>query len=245
MLVNGTEYQFVPYADLSGANLRYADLSGAHLSGADLSGADLSGADLSGANLSDADLSGAHLSGADLSGANLRYADLRYAHLSGADLRYANLSDANLSDADLSGAHLSGANLSDANLSDANLRYAHLSGADLRGAHLPAGTRERLSVLPEGDIIGWKKCRDDVLVKLKIPAAAKRSNATTRKCRAEYAEVLEVTGAETGVSTHDSSFTYTMSQTVRPLDPFNEEWTVECGSGIHFFITKLEAEEYR
>jgi hypothetical protein len=44
-------------------------------------------------------------------------------------------------------------------------------------------------------------------VKLRIPAAARRSSATGRKCRAEFAEVLEVIGAEFGVSQHDGEIT--------------------------------------
>ena len=49
-------------------------------------------------------------------------------------------------------------------------------------------------ILPEGDIIGYKKCRDGVIVKLLIPIKAKRSHAFGRKCRAEYAKVLEIFG---------------------------------------------------
>ena len=180
-------------------------------------------ANLSGANLSDANLSGAYLSGAYLSGA----------YLSDANLSGANLSGANLSGAYLSGAYLSGANLSGANLSDANLRDA--KDADLAIAM----TR----ILPEGSLIGWKKCRDRVIVKLRIPEEAKRSHAFGRKCRAEFADVLEVIGAEVGISQHDGETKYIAGQRVTP-DAFDEDWMDECSSGIHFFISKAEAEAY-
>jgi hypothetical protein len=204
-----------------------ADLSGAYLSGAYLSGANLSGADLSGANLSRADLSGANLSGADLSGANL----------SGA-----NLSGANLSRADLSRANLSGANLSGANLSGADL-----SRADLSGANNASTAFAMTSITPEGDLIGWKKCRTVdggyCIIKLKIPMDAKRSNASGRKCRAEWAEVLEVDGAETGISSHNNAVKYVVGQKVTPDKWDDNRWN-ECSSGIHFFITREEAEAY-
>jgi hypothetical protein len=211
-----------------------ANLSGADLSRANLSGVYLSGADLSGAYLSGADLSGAYLSGANLSGANLSRANLSGVYLSGA-----NLSGANLSGADLSGAYLSGANLSRANLSRANLSRADLSGAD--NSEL---TIAKTRILPDGDIIGWKKCSNNILVKLLIPKEAKRSSAFGRKCRAEYANVLEIIGSDIAYSSHDESFIYKIGETVKPKDPFSEEWTEECASGIHFFITRLEAENY-
>jgi hypothetical protein len=223
-------------------------LSGADLSEADLSGADLSGADLSEADLSRADLSGADLSRANLSGADLSEADLSRADLSGADLSRANLSGADLSRADLSGADLSRADLSGADLSRADLSGANLSGADLSGAENAEWAMAITSILPEGDIIGWKQLRDNKICKLRIPATAKRSNASGRKCRAEYAEVLEIWDGETqvqeGRSKHDYDFVYRPGETVRPLQTFDDNRWEECASGIHFFISRLEAERY-
>ena len=124
--------------------------------------------------------------------------------------------------------------------------YADLRGADLRGAkNLSPLLVAQLAVLPdEGDVIGWKKCQDNVIVKLRIPADVKRSNATGRKCRAERAEVLEVIGAAVGVSDWDSSFVYRVGETVTPTDAFDEDRFCECAPGIHFFITRAEAEAY-
>ena len=176
--------------------------------------------------------------GANLSGANLSDAYLSDAYLSGANLSGANLSDANLRGADLSGANLSGANLSGANLSDAYLSDANLSGA--KDAELAiAKTR----ILPEGDLIGWKKCREGVLVKLSVPAEAKRSHAFGRKCRAEFVKVLEVIGADKGVSQHDPKYTYSAGETVK-CDEWCEDWQQECAGGIHFFITREEAQDW-
>ena len=195
-----------------------ADLYGANLSGANLYGANLSGADLYGADLSRADLYGANLSGANLSGANLYGADLY--------------------GADLSRAYLSGANLSRAYLSGANLYGANLYGA--KNAELViAQTR----ILPDGDLIGWKKCKGGVIVKLAIPAAAKRSHAFGRKCRAEFADVLEVIGASSGVSSHDDKTEYRVGCRVA-ANHFDDNWQEECAGGIHFFITRVEAENY-
>ncbi|MCA0276301.1 MAG: pentapeptide repeat-containing protein [Proteobacteria bacterium] len=228
-------------ANLSGADLSRADLSRADLSRANLYGADLSGADLSRADLSRADLYGADFSGADLSRADLSRADLSRANLSGADLSRADLYGADFSGADLSRANFSGADLSRADLSGANFSGADLSGADLSGAKSADLVIARTRILPEGDIIGWKKCQGDVIAKLLIPAAAKRSHAFGRKCRAEYVDCLELFGADKGISLHDGKTEYAAGQRVTP-DAFDENWQSECSSGIHFYITRAEAE---
>jgi len=179
------------------------------------------------------------------------------ADLRGANLEGANLGDANLRGANLGGAYLGDANLRGANLGDANLRGAYLGGAYLEGANLggaylgDAKNFKKLeelfisytSICPEGTLIGWKKCKDNIIVKLEIPAEAKRSNATGRKCRAEYAKVLEVIGAEVGISQHDGKTKYKVGETIHP-DKWDDNRWEECSSGIHFFITRLEAENY-
>ena len=148
--------------------------------------------------------------------------------------------------------------LEEAQNSGANLRGADLYGADLRGADL-RGTNLRSAknadyaialtrILPEGDIIGYKRCRDGKIVKLLIPKEAKRSHAFERKCRAEFAEVLEISKGtrqlKTAISNYDSSFKFRVGETVRPTTPYDDDWMNECSTGIHFFITKLEAEKY-
>ena len=170
----------------------------------------------------------AYKTGANLSGADLIGADLRSADLIGADLRSADLIGANLRSADLRSANLIGANLSGANLRSAkNVDYAI------------AQTR----ILPDGDLIGWKKCLGNVIVRLRIPADAPRSHAFGRKCRAGFADVLDVYGAEVGISQHDGKTEYRVGQRVA-CDKWGENWLEECSGGIHFFITRIEAENY-
>ena len=190
-----------------------------------------------------ADLQRADLQRADLRGAYLQRADLRGAYLRGADLQRADLRGA-----DLQRAYLQDAYLQRAYLQDAYLRGADLQRADLRGAYLQRAENAELaiamvSICPEGDIIGWKKCFNNVIVKLLIPTEAKRSNATGRKCRAEFVKVLEVFGAEVGQSNYDREVLYKVGEIVRP-DKWDDNRWDECSNGIHFFITRAEAEEY-
>ena len=174
-------------------------------------------------------LNGEGGSRADLSGANLRDADL-----SGADLSFANLR----------GADLSGANLSCANLSNANLSGASMDQMiwDIHTVFYP------LQCPDSGSYIGYKKA-SGLVVELEIPADARRSSATSRKCRASKAKVLSITdinGNPAGgqvKSNYDPDFVYTIGETVEVSDFDDDRWN-ECSTGIHHFITRAEAVIY-
>ena len=267
-------------ADLCGANLCGADLRGANLCGANLCGANLFCADLTyailrGANLSCAKLEYAKLGNADVRCANLREAILRGAYLcdvnfSDSNLTLADLCGASLCDADLRGTDLHYANLTYANLTCANLTYAtlrgvdlrdadlsgaNLSGADLREAELEnikvnANTSGYHLVCPEkGTFIGFKKVHNSI-IELEIPSEAKRSSATSRKCRCEYAKVLSITNVDgtdsglTSITNNNYHITvYKVGEIVYP-NSFDENRWNECSNGIHFFITRQEAVDY-
>ena len=122
--------------------------------------------------------------------------------------------------------------------------YADLRYADLRGAkNIPVYVDAVTRIIPDGDIVGWKKCRNNVIVKVLIGADVPRSNATGRKCRSKSVKVLEVIGAEFGVSQHDPKVEYYVGETVE-CNAWNDDRWVECGGGIHWFITRHEAEQY-
>ena len=211
-------------------------------------------ADLSNADLSSVNLWNANLIYADLNGANLSNADLWNANLWNANLTYANLSGANLSDADLKCANLKCANLSDADLintdlSGTNLWDADLSGADLKNIKTNTSTIGYNLVCPEeGSFIGYKKA-DDCIIKLLILEDAKRSSATTFKCRCDKAKVLEIKDIKTGESmekarsNYNPNFIYKVGEIVTVEDFDDDRWR-ECAPGIHFFMNKENALNY-
>ena len=223
-----------------------ANLSGADLMGADLMGAYLAEANLMEANLMEANLIRANLREANLYKADLMEADLREAFLYKSNLYKANLSGANLSGADLRGADLSGADLRGANHMGANLIRANLREADLGGAKLdwPLACQEK------GSFIGYKKCRNNLIVKLEIPEDAYRCSATSKKCRCSKAKVLSITNldgseskSDVAVSKYDSSFVYRIGGTVEVTDFDQNRWN-ECSTGIHFFMNREDAVKY-
>lgn len=191
------------------------------------------------ADLTRANLREANLTRADLTDAVLTDADLNDADLHGADLREADLTRANLRWANLRGANLRGANLREANLTGANLRWANLTGASL----------PHFQICPqEGAFIAYKALAGKRVAKLLIPdTAARTSSLVGRKCRAEFVEVLEIKDAEgndvtSAPCTYDD-LVYSVGQTVYP-DSYDPDIRVECTHGIHFFISRKEAQEY-
>lgn len=156
--------------------------------------------------------------------------------------------------ADLRGANLFGANLSDADLRGANLSGADLSCANLRGASMDQMIWDIHTVFyplqcpDSGSYIGYKKA-SGLVVELEIPADARRSSATSRKCRASKAKVLSITdinGNPAGgqvKSNYDPNFVYAIGETVEVTDFDDNRWN-ECSTGIHHFITRAEAVIY-
>ena len=125
--------------------------------------------------------------------------------------------------------------------------------ADLRGAYLRGA--EQIPYIPlacpsDGAFIGWKKV-GRYLVKLEIPEDAKRSSATTNKCRCDKAKVLDIICISDNSPIDLQEITcfnyhktiYKVGEMVYP-DSFDEERWNECSHGIHFFINKQDAINY-
>lgn len=247
--------------DLHDINLNNADLSYVDLRNANLSNADLSEAKLYYANLDYVNLSEANLYKANLCNANLCNANLRYADLSNVDLSYTNLSYANLRNVNLCNTNLSYADLSYSDLSYSDLNCTDLYNTNLRHTNLYysyLGEAKNIPYIPmicpeEDEFIGWKKVKtntNNIIVKLLIPSDAKRSSATTRKCKCNKAKVLEMfnldgtIAAEREVhSNYDYSFIYKVGETIEVPNFDNNRWN-ECSEGIHFFINRQEAINY-
>lgn len=103
------------------------------------------------------------------------------------------------------------------------------------------------------------------IAKLRIPETAQRSSAFGSKCRCSEAFVEEITSMNGSIK-YDSAVSmrginptpylavavtiddtmstkYIVGETVKP-DSFDPNWWNECSNGIHFFMTRVEAENY-
>ena len=164
---------------------------------------------------------GAYLNGANLEGANLKCANLKCAYLKCANLE---------------GAYLKGAYLEGANLYGANLKCA---------SHIPYYP---IACPSDGEFTGWKKVNGK-LIQLLIPSDAKRSSATTQKCRCDKAKVVAITDIDRSnpidsiTNSNYCTTEYVVGQMVLP-DKFDDNRWNECSNGIHFFINKQDAINY-
>ena len=168
----------------------------------------------------------------------------------------ADLSSADLSSAFLRNADLRSADLSSAVLRNADLCYADLRNADLRSAVLCSAVLRNAENIPhihmacptDGPFIGWKRIKG-YLIQLDIPSDAKRSSATSNKCRCDKAMVLSITNIKNGESINKidndeyAHTEYVVGQMVYP-DRWDENRFNECSHGIHFFIDKQDAIDY-
>ena len=124
--------------------------------------------------------------------------------------------------------------LQDAYLQGAYLQNAYLQNANLQDAKLPHFQ------IPNGTLIVYKKIQRHI-VTLRIPEHAIRTaSLVSRKCRSSEAYVIDIEGTES-VTTRE--LTYTTGETVFP-DSYNDDIRIECTHGIHFFLTRAEAEEW-
>lgn len=174
-------------------------------------------------------------------------------------MKYALLEDVNLQAANLAYAKFNFARLFKVNLKYANIRYANFCGASLDDVSLREIEYNEntaffaLQCPEEGSFIGYKKAKnadgEPVIVKLQITEDAKRSSATSRKCRCSKAKVLSVTSIDgeieydSAYSEYNSNFIYKVGETVEVTDFSEDRWS-ECSTGIHFFITRDEAVRY-
>lgn len=109
--------------------------------------------------------------------------------------------------------------------------------------------------------------RREAIVKLLIPAGARviigRDNSIIinkykndgtvisvemLKLRTDKAKVLSILSinnkpCKSGYSGHDSSFIYSVNRIVTPKRGFNRSYNT-CAGGIHFYLTRKEAERY-
>ena len=224
--------------NLNGLAMREGDFFHADLRRADFRHADVQRADFCYAQLEGADFCMANARSALFTDANVAHVALSEAFCASADFQRANLRGAYCARADFRGADFEGSDCRDVTFDEANMRDADFTNANLEGQEAFVGS---LSILPAGGIIGWKKCCGNVIAQLFIPARVARTNATGRECRAERALVLEVHGAPEGQSFYDPSFIYRPGETVVCHVWGDNPWKM-CTGGIHFYITRAEAE---
>lgn len=201
------------------------DITGMDLSNMDFTLSSFQNTVLNGVNLENSSVENALFDGCPMKGANFKNSKMVTA-----SFRYCDMRECNIEDADLFG--------------------AVLEFADLRGTVSNEGTKWfRLRCPEKGAFLGYKKCVNDRMVQLLIPADAKRTSATLPSCRCNKAKVLTIKSFDftrnfdEAWSLVDENFIYKKGEWVEVKD-FNENRWQDSTTGIHFWMTRAEAEAY-
>lgn len=201
----------------------------------------------------------------DLTGYDLSNMDFTLSSMADVILKDVNFENSSVENALFDGTNLHGANFQHANLKMASFRYCDLGECNICGADLYASVLEntnlegvrsdadtkwfRLHCPEEGAFLGYKKCVNDRLVQLLIPADAKRTSATMNSCRCDKAKVLTIKSFDSTESFEeawslvDENFVYKVGEwaVAENFDP--DRWFDSTG-GIHFWLTREEAKAY-
>lgn len=216
--------------------------------------------DLSGIRIKDTDFSASNFANCNLSGSNFRNCNFEYRYFTDCDLSYSYFYNCNCNNSSFSNCNLTYANLIDTSLISVSFSYSDLQDTKLspylmfdsylvNAKNISKSVASELLVCPEtGSFRAYKQLRDNCIALLEIPASAKRSSATTRKCRASKAKVLKIWDVDGNLlqsqcSSWDYKFIYEVGKTVEVKDFDTDRWN-ECSTGIHFFLTKQEAIDY-
>ena len=206
-----------------------------------------------------------HIKPCDLSGANLSHLDFEWSDFSKVTFDHADLSSCILDNCRFETCSLKNVNLANTSLIGANMRFCDLTGAHIEGANLYDACLEyakldhitdddntqhfRLHCPDTGPFLGYKKCCNDRLVQLLIPADALRTSATANSCRCNKAKVLSIKSFDytqqfdEAWSLVDPDFVYRVGEWVE-VKNFNTDRWMDSTTGIHYWLTREEAKGY-
>ena len=202
----------------------------------------------------------------DLSNIDLHEIDFTDATGENVNFSNSNLSKVNFTGSRFEKINFENANLQGAILKNCDMRFANFKNADCRGTKFACTIMEgskhvgiiiddktenyRMHCPETSAFLGYKKCFNDLLVTLLIPADARRVCSTTRPCRCDKAKVINITSfdykehyKEAWSLCASTDFKYTLGEYVFP-DSFNPDRWMESTHGIHFWMTPEEAMAY-
>ena len=201
------------------------------------------------------DLKNIDFSFIDFSWSDFRNIDFRGADFSKSVLDHAKFVEVDFSKSDFTEASLFGTDLRGCNMSETNCDGTVFTSAILIGANLE-GLRDtdrtvhfRMACPETGYFFGYKKCFNDRMVKLLIPADSKRCSSTTNACRCEKAITVAIMDKDkTGfykeaTSFVDGDFIYRLGE-MSYADSYHEDRWLDSSHGIHFWMTFEEALGY-
>lgn len=214
-------------------DLRHADFSGCNIIRCNFCSGELGYADFTGSYIEDSRFYNTHFKETSFQGCMFKKC-----HMFQSDFSLCNFNDSHFDDATY-------LEISSCKFTRSNFR--HVTNAPDRSIDMACPRF--------GAFVGYKKCVSDgcpAIVKLEIPADAKRSAGTGKKCRCDKAMVLQIEtpdGKKFCSNTvypkvyNDTDTVYEVGKIVK-ADSFTEDRFEECAHGIHFFMNRDDAVDY-
>ncbi len=176
-----------------------------------------------------------------------------------------NFEGSSIQDAQLDDCPVKGANFENASLQRTTMRRCDMRGCNCKGTDFHTAVLEyaklddiiiddntkwfRLYCPEEGAFVAYKKCVNDRLVQLLVPADAKRTSGTNAACRVSKAKVLTIKSFDY-TKEFDEAWSLAAEDFVYPkgkwleIPDFNEDRWFESTTGIHVWLTREEAMRY-
>ena len=166
------------------------------------------------------------------------------------------IKDASLSGMDLSGVSFDNSRFYNARFDNSSFDNSRFYNSRFDNSRFDEKSKKSIAqykylwqIIPtEGSFIAYKKASGCVL-KLEIPLKAKRvCNIINRKCRASYVKTLKITDSngesiKEAAGNSDSKTIYKVGELTK-ADSFDDNFLNDCTNGIHFFVTRKEAENW-
>ena len=257
---------YMEEANLNGAKINNAHFNKAYMRCATLTGAEISHSSFEGANLNEASLMNAVISYTRMEGTRMVRAvitdvSLYVVLMGGADLGGASFEGSKLGSVNMRMANIQSANFTSSCITESCcFEHAHLTNATFTSASISKDTsfdfadlhrcefdgdeKNRLGRILDRPVTGYKKSREGDIVTLEIPKGAIVFSINNSKCRTNRAKVTDTDGKPELSSIFDKEFKYRVGDEIAPTGGFELMYNVECAPGIHFFLTREEAEAY-
>ena len=252
------------HADIEGANFKRSNLEDITFCDSKADGAGFKDATMRYCRFEAASMLEVSFDGAKIYECNFKLAYLFYAWFKGCIFSENDFTDAILKNATLSHITFEGpccfrdTVLEKCNISRLDAEFMENANFETAGICANTINADKFMVCPEdGSFTGWKRVvtskNEPLIAKLEIPANAQRSSANGRKCRASEAKVIAIYYLHTdkaypknryAYSIYRQGFKYKVGETVTCEKEFDTNRWEECASGIHFFMTRREAENY-
>jgi len=230
-------------SDFSNSKFMYSNFCNSNFSNSNFSDSDFSNSKFIYSNFCNSNFRCSDFSNSNFMYSNFMYSNFMYSNFSNSNFSDSNFNNSSFMCSNFNNSNFSNSNFSDSDFSNSNFSDSNFSNSDFSNSNF------NYRICPQlGLFIGWKKCKNNLILKLEIQDSSIVSGGfINRKLRTNKVKVLEIQNVDgttsnysTAVSGYDTGFKYTLGETVE-VENFKKDDKIDCDTGIHFFMTREEA----